>query len=218
MMTTRERSSGVTGPAPDTSTRIQSVVAAIAPRVRPLGLACAVALAWFAVLHAAIASSNASDYRIKGVFVGMREKEMRSLTRWQPAEVESMFARLDTSGRLKWVTMRHDHSVFAAIDRKSGKVAIVVGPELKKDSRSLFMAGDQKYRAELSLLPIQHDDNWVFSLDDLKIAVQFDREAANTASVISRVILAEPSLDVRGGFMDGLTPRPAPSGPGTEIQ
>lgn len=181
-------------------------------------LAMLLALVVLVLSSPAWARSEAADFRIRGIYVGMSEKQLQDTAGTLERQRRTDFGELDNNPNLEMFVLKKDRDTLVGIDRESRKVVFVMGSELTKEGSLLFLAGDLQFRAQLGLMPLKHDDNWIFHTDRFNIAIQFTRDASKTSPTIARVIVAEPSLPIKGGWLDGVDPRPGPSNNGTDVR
>lgn len=182
-------------------------------RLRLLGW---VVLALVTIAFPARAAIDARAYRINGIYVGMSETDMQSAAGDTEKVKRTDSDEIDGNPRLELFQLRKNREVYVGIDRESRKVAVVMGPELSRDDRVLVRAGEYQFRAQLSLMPMQHDSDWVYRNGTFDLAFLFVIEASQTKPVIHRIVLSDAALAVKGGWLGGVDPRPGPRNEGTQ--
>lgn len=160
------------------------------------------------------AGADPRDYRVNGIYVGMSESELQRTAGEMESVKQTDSAEVDDNPKLALFRLKKNKDVFVGLDKDSRTVAVVMGPELMREDRTLVQAGEYQFRVQLSLMPMQHDANWVYRNDKFDLAFIFVLEASKTKPVIHRVVLSDPSLAVKGGWQGGVNPRPGPSNDG----
>lgn len=184
--------------------------------MRRLPLLAGILLALFLTVVPAGASIDPRTYRINGIYVGMTEAEVQSTAGDMEKVKRTDSDEIDGNPRLELFQLRKNREVYVGFDRESRKVAVVMGPELSREDRVLVRAGEYQFRAQLSLMPMQHDSDWVYRNGTFDLAFLFVIEASQTKPVIHRVVLSDASLAVKGGWLGGVDPRPGPRNEGTQ--
>lgn len=168
--------------------------------------------------HPARAGADPRAYCVQGIYVGMSEADLQramgSLIRAESSDVPE----IDGDKRFELWSPRRDRDVVVAIDKTRRVVCAVVGTELYRDGQQLVRAGEFQFRVQLGLMPWQHDEKWVYHADRFKLAFLFTVETAKTNAVLSRIIAADAAVEVKGGWLGGVDPRPNRSGTGTEFR
>lgn len=165
-------------------------------------------------LAPARAGADPREFRVNGIYVGMSEAELQRVAGELERVKQTDSAEIDENPRLELFCLKKNKDVFVGIDKDSRNVAVVMGPELARDDRTLIRAGEYQFRIQLILMPMQHDDSWVYHNDKVDLAFIFVIEASKTKPVIYRVVLSDPSLTVKGGWLGGVDPRPGPRNDG----
>jgi len=171
-------------------------------------------LVLFVGAGAAWAASDPTDFRIRNVYVGMPEKQFIDTAGELLHAPSNEFKDPAINQRLEMWQVRRKRDVLVGIDKTTRKVVFVAGDELTRQGASIAMEGDYAFRAALGLMPLKHDDDWIYHLDKFSIAVELELEAAKTGPIISRFVMADPSLPVHGGYPEGAIPRPGADDPG----
>jgi hypothetical protein len=181
-------------------------------------LSLIVGLAFLVLVAPAMArGSDVSDFRVRGIYVGMPEKQVQEVAGELERVRQDDFKELNND-RYELYTVKRDHDTLIAFDRASRKVMFVMGNDLTREGSTLFVAGDYQFRAQLGLMPMHHDDDWIFHEDRFNIAIQFTRDATKTAPTVARIILEDPSVGVKGGWLGGIDPRPGPKNDGPDFR
>lgn len=165
------------------------------------------------VVPPTLAAIDASDFRIFNIYIGMSEKQFQDIAGDLVRKRSEIFKDAAANDRMDLWQIRRKRDVLVGIDKTTHKVIFVAGEELTKQGASVAEEGDYIFRVSTGMMPIQHDDDWVYHLDRINIAVELQLEAARTGPTVSRFFMADPSLPIKGGYPDGLKPRPGPTVP-----
>ena len=160
------------------------------------------------------AAGDPREFRINGICVGMSEAELQRVGGQMERVKQTDSDEIDQNPRVELYQLKKNRDVYVGLDKDSRQVLVVMGAELTRDERALVHAGDYQFQVQLTLMPMQHDDRWVYHNDKFDLAFLFVLEASKTKPVINRVIISEPSLGVKGGWLGGVDPRPGPRNDG----